>query len=277
MSKFDFAKVHNLKMALRIDDPGISSVLKKPIFLRKWHREPEFMEILERYLEPNDIFFDLGCNIGYVSLFVLKNINKEGFLYSIDPDFKNISALKKSIEINSLNNNYTIENIALSSEDGEIGFEFSEESNLHKINKELSIDSPSYKKIKCRSFDSYFENKKLPTFIKMDVEGAEIDILKGMKNFLESSSRCKILMELHPPLYSSKKCIESFELLFKNGFRLEKFVGSAFAHSHPLLKDKYNPTAKFRSGGFTRAVYDNVTKEDFYKIILNHLISHYIT
>ena len=79
------------------------------------------MEILERYLEPNDIFFDLGCNIGYVSLFVLKNINKEGFLYSIDPDFKNISALKKSIEINSLNNNYTIENIALSSEDGEIG------------------------------------------------------------------------------------------------------------------------------------------------------------
>ena len=256
-------------MAIRKDDPGISSVLKKPLLLRKWHREPEFMEILESYLAPEEIFFDLGCNIGYVALYVLKNLNEKGFLYAIDPDLKNISALKTSIEYNSLNKRHNIENIALSSEDGEIGFEFSEQSNLHKINKNLSKDSPTFRKINCRSFDSYFHKKPLPTFIKMDVEGAEIDILKGMKNFLESSSKCKILMELHPPLYKSKDCIKSFELLFKNGFKLEKFIGSAFAHSHSLLKNNYIPSEKFRSGGFTRAVYNNVTKEDFYKIILN--------
>tara|TARA_Y100000994_G_scaffold249514_1_gene261680 strand:- start:1646 stop:2530 length:885 start_codon:yes stop_codon:yes gene_type:complete len=258
-------------MAIRKDDPGISSVLKKPLLLRKWHREPEFMTILERYLEPEEIFFDLGCNIGYVALYVLQNLNKKGFLYAIDPDPKNISALKKSIEYNALKKSYTIENIALSSKDGEIGFEFSEESNLHKINNKLPEDSPTYRKINCRSFDSYFSNKSLPTFIKMDVEGAEIDILNGMKSFLESSSKCKILMELHPTLYSSKECIESFEILFKNGFKLEKFVGSAFAHSHPLLKENYIPSERFRSGGFTRAIYDNVTKDDFYKIILNKI------
>ena len=112
-------------MAIRKDDPGISSVLKKPLFFRKWHREPEFMTILERYLEPHEIFFDLGCNIGYVALYVLQNLNKEGFLYAIDPDPKNISALKKSIEHNIIKKKYTIENIALSSKDGEIGFEFS--------------------------------------------------------------------------------------------------------------------------------------------------------
>ena len=258
-------------MAIRKDDPGISSVLKKPLLLRKWHREPEFMSIIERYLNPRDIFFDLGCNIGYVSLFVLKNLNKNGFLYAIDPDPKNISAFKKSIELNYYEQNYTIENIAFSSEDGEIGFEFSEESNLHKINNKLSIDSPTYRKINCRSFDSYFSNKSLPTFIKMDVEGAEVDILKGMKCFLESSSKCKILMELHPTLYSPKECIQSFELLFKNGFKLEKFVGSAFAHSHPLLKNNYIPSEIFKSGGFTRAIFDDVTKDDFYKIILNKI------
>ena len=258
-------------MAIRKDDPGISSVLKKPLLLRKWHREPEFMAILERYLEPYEIFFDLGCNIGYVSLYVLQNLNKNGFLYAIDPDPKNIKALKTSIEYNSLKQSYTIENIALASKDGEIGFEFSEESNLHKINNKLPVDSPTYRNINCRSFDSYFSNKSLPTFIKMDVEGAEIDILNGMKSFLESSSKCKILMELHPTLYSSKKCLESFELLFKNGFKLEKFVGSAFAHLHPLLRENYIPSEKFRSGGFTRAIYDNVTENDFYKIILNKI------
>ena len=271
MSEFSFAKVHNLKMAIRKDDPGISSVLKKPLWLRKWHREPEFMTILERYLKPNEIFFDLGCNIGYVSLYILQNITNEGFLYAIDPDPKNISALKTSIKENDINKKYTIENIALSSKDGEIGFEFSEESNLHKINNKLPLDSPTYRKINCRSFDSYFSNKSLPTFIKMDVEGAEIDILNGMESFLESSSKCKILMELHPTLYSSKECIDSFELLFKNGFKLEKFIGSAFAHSHPLLKDNYIPSEKFKSGGFTRAIYNNVTKDDFYKILLNKI------
>ena len=63
MSGLSFAKVHNLKMAIRNDDPGISSILKKPRIFRKWHREPEFMSILERYLESEEIFFDLGCNI----------------------------------------------------------------------------------------------------------------------------------------------------------------------------------------------------------------------
>lgn len=269
MSELSFSKVHNLKMAIRNDDPGISSVLKKPLFLRKWHREPEFMAIIEEYLQPDEIFFDLGCNIGYVSLYVLQNLNKDGFLYAIDPDLKNILALKKSIEYNNIKKKFSIENIALSSNDGEIGFEFSEESNLHKINNKLSEDSPNFRKIKCCSFDSYFSDKSLPSFIKMDVEGAELDIILGMKNFLESSSKCKIIMELHPTLYSSEKCIESFDLLFKNGFKLEKFVGSAFAHSHPLLKDNYKPTSKFRSGGFTRAVYNDVKKEDFYKILLN--------
>ena len=138
MSNLIFSKVHGLTMALRKDDSGISKVLKKPLLQRKWHREPEFMDILENYLRPDDIFFDLGCNIGYVSLFVLKNLSKEGFLYAIDPDEINIFAFKNSIKNNNLPNNFSAEVIAMSSEDGEIGFEFSNKSNLHRINNKLS-------------------------------------------------------------------------------------------------------------------------------------------
>ena len=92
------------------------------------------MTILDDYLDPDDIFFDLGCNIGYVTLFVLKKLSKKGFLYAIDPDIENISTLQKSLEVNQLPKNLLIENLALSSQDGDIGFEFSKESNLHKIN-----------------------------------------------------------------------------------------------------------------------------------------------
>ena len=198
-------------------------------------------------------FLILDIILDTVSLFVLKNLNKNGFLYAIDPDPKNISAFKKSIELNGLKKKHTIENIAFSSKDGEIGFEFSQESNLHKINNKLSEDSQNYRKVKCRSFDSYFSGKSLPTFIKMDVEGAEIEILLGMKNFIESSSKCKILMELHPTLYSSEKLKESFDLLFKHGFKLEKFVGSPPTLS--LLKNKYIPLEKFKSGEHTTSAF----------------------
>lgn len=269
MSNFSFAKVHGLKMALRKDDPGISTVLKKPLIHRKWHREPEFMSILEKYLSKDEIFFDLGCNIGYVTLFVLKKLSEKGFLYAIDPDIKNILTLKKSLAVNNLSKNYYIDNVALSAEDGDIVFEFSEQSNLHKINSTLSPESPSYRKIKCFSFDSYFSDKKYPTFIKMDVEGAEIDILFGMKNFLQSSYPCKILMELHPTLYSPQKYREAFKLLYENGFKLEKFVGSTRAHNHPILKNNYTPDKIFKSGPFSRAVYKNIKEKDFHALNLN--------
>ncbi len=269
MSNYSFAKVHGLKMALRKDDPGISTVLKKPLMNRRWHREPEFMSILEEYLSSDDIFFDLGCNIGYVTLYVLKKLSKKGFLYGIDPDIKNILTLKKSLELNNLQNNYSIENIALSSNNGEIAFEFSKESNLHKINKDISPKSPSYRKIKSYSFDTYFSDKRFPSFIKMDVEGAEIEILYGMKDFLKSSLKCKILMELHPTLYNPKKYKDAFKLLFDNGFRLEKFVGSSRAHNHPILKNNYTPNKIFKSGPFSRAVFENIKEDDFHALNLN--------
>ena len=269
MSNYSFAKVHGLKMALRKDDPGISTVLKKPLINRKWHREPEFMSILENYLFPDDIFFDLGCNIGYVTLYVLKKLSNKGFLYGIDPDIKNILTLKKSLELNKIKNNFFIDNVALSSIDGEIGFEFSKESNLHKINSNLSPESPLYRKIKSYSFDSYFSDKKFPSFIKMDVEGAEIEIIYGMQNFLKSSSKCKILMELHPTLYNPENYKKAFKLLFENGFHLEKFVGSSRAHNHPILKNNYKPKEIFKSGPFSRAVYDDIKENDFHALNLN--------
>lgn len=264
-----FSKVHNLSMALRKDDPGISTVLKKPLVHRKWHREPEFMTILEEYLSPDDYFFDLGCNIGYVALFVLKNISKNGFLYAIDPDINNIETLKKSINLNKLSNNHLVENLALSSSDGEISFEFSEQSNLHRINKDIKPSNPFYRRIKSSTFDSYFEDKKFPTFIKMDVEGAEIDIIFGMKKFIKSSSKCKIIMELHPTSYDAKRYKEAFDLLFKNGFKIEKFVGASRAHKHPILSKNYKPSNIYKSGPFSRAVYDNLSIEDFHSLNLN--------
>ena len=103
----------------------------------------------------------------------------------------------------------------------------------------------------------------------MDVEGAEIEILYGMKDFLKSSLKCKILMELHPTLYNPKKYKDAFKLLFDNGFRLEKFVGSSRAHNHPILKNNYKPNKIFKSGPFSRAVYENIKEDDFHALNLN--------
>ena len=92
MSNLIFSKVYGLTMALRKDDSGISKVLKKPLLQRKWHREPEFMDILENYLRPDDIFFDLFRNLSKLSS---GNISKTRWPQRSPPS---ISSVIKKIE-----------------------------------------------------------------------------------------------------------------------------------------------------------------------------------
>ena len=76
-------------------------------------------------------------------------------------------------------------------------------------------------------------------------------------------------MELHPTLYNPENYKKAFKLLFENGFHLEKFVGSSRAHNHPILKNNYTPNKIFKSGPFSRAVFENIKEDDFHALNLN--------
>ena len=96
-NNFVIKTIHGFKIYLDKKDPGISRTLIKPKFFRKWHREPEFMDIIEKEVTKGMVAFDLGANIGYVTLCLANLIGKQGHVYAVEPSPHNFEILKNKI------------------------------------------------------------------------------------------------------------------------------------------------------------------------------------
>ncbi len=165
-------KVDKFDMHLDLTDGGISSVL-----YHQGGREKVFMSILKSTVKEGDVCFDLGANIGYPTMFMADKVGKDGVVYCAEPDPHNIELLELNIKENNFKDRCEVNQCAVTKEDGEIDFWLASAPNLNSVqktkNSKEKITVPSY------NFSTYFKDRKYPNFIKMDVEGAEVDILDG--------------------------------------------------------------------------------------------------
>jgi FkbM family methyltransferase len=153
-------------------------------------------------LKPGMVFVDVGANIGYYSLMASKLVGSNGKVFSFEPWSRNRSLLEENIKLNNLSN-ITIIPKALSNE----------ESDSTKIY--LPVDDncgmPSLKKLNEENYTGDFELTSTTTFqdflntfkpgnidvIKIDVEGSELNVLKGMSGSLaDKNFNPVILLEL---------------------------------------------------------------------------------
>ena len=91
--------IEGFDMTLDPSDGGISHVL--------YHvgvRERAFMSLLHSIVSPGMVCWDLGCNIGYTTLFMLRNVGPDGFVYAVDPDPRNLTLANINFNSNNFNN-----------------------------------------------------------------------------------------------------------------------------------------------------------------------------
>lgn len=241
-------------------DPGISETLRKPKYLRKWHREPEFMDIIESEVQSGDVAFDLGANIGYVTMHLAKYVGPTGKVYAVEPSPRNFTMLKKTIEANSAEDIVEIQQLAISSKSGVRDLNISDESNLNSFAKTKYTKQTI--EVNTTSIDDFFKNRRFPNFIKMDIEGAEVDALAGIDDLLVASDApIKILMEIHPMYYQEDAFSLQLERLFNKGFRT-KYLVSAGSPTPPYFTSRgYAPIKTYKTGDWGRGVYENVKNE----------------
>ncbi len=254
-------KIHGFKIFLDKKDPGISRTLMMPKFFRKWHREPEFMDIIEKEVKEGMVAFDLGANIGYVTLCLAKYVGNTGHVYSVEPSPHNYEILKKNILVNHLGNRVDAFQYAISSESGTTHFNLSEESNLHSIVKTKYTKQTI--EVNTVSIDDFFADKRFPNFIKMDIEGAELQALEGMNKILSMSDETmKILMEIHPMYYSKAKFAVQLKKMFDAGFKAKYVVSAGTARPDYFVEKGYRPDKVYTTGDWRRGVYLGVSNED---------------
>ncbi len=159
-------------------------------------------------------FFDVGAHVGIVTLPVSKAIGQMGTVYSFEPSKKNQFFLNYHIKKNYIQNVKVINKVVSSKKKNRIKFfESDQPSGMNSILqiKEKKITNEIF----CETItldDFCIKNKLLPEIIKVDIEGAEIDLLYGSLNLIK---RCQpmIFLSYHPS--HIKKLGYKKDLIFK--------------------------------------------------------------
>jgi len=146
-----------------------------------------------------DVIFDVGAHIGLYALPAAKEISAEGKIYAFEPSHANCRYLSRHLEYNRLSN-VNVNNVLVGGEDRE-ETDFYENDRADAMNAMLvQKNVQDYRLVKRRqiTLDRFCAEKDLvPQVIKIDVEGAELKVLKGARDVLTTHAP-RIFLSVHP-------------------------------------------------------------------------------
>lgn len=160
--------------------------------ITKGEFEPLSTKVFLDLLDSSSVVVDVGANFGYYTVLGAKK-SSSGRVYSFEPGKSNFRVLKKNINLNGLHNVYA-EEIALGNSNEEASFR---EDSIHSGRSE--VDPKGKNKVQMKTLDSYADINGLDSvdFIKIDVEGYELEVLKGASNLIARSGNMHALLEFN--------------------------------------------------------------------------------
>lgn len=169
---------------------------------------------------------DVGANVGYHSLIMTKLVGQKGSVYSFEPEIKNIELLNTNIKLNRFKNINIIKK-AVSNQNGSIKLYLSNSDNLGVHSTVFCEDTVSnkFEEIEAVKLDDFVTDNQIKKvdFVKIDVEGAETDVLAGMENIL-LNHRPIIVMELVEKLQNIKGwTTKSVKEMMKNKYNYKAY------------------------------------------------------
>ncbi len=179
-------------------------------------------KIMEEKIEMGNIVVDVGANIGLHTLNMARIVGNTGQVFAFEPDPSNFEILGKNVKINNYQN-IILEKKAIGDKHGRTTLYQSDHPGKHRIFPQTE-QAKSQVQVELTNLDNYFDSDMIDkiNFIKIDVEGLEFSVLKGMKNILKNSKKIKILFEFMPEntMEVGFTPIELLNYLTSNDFKL---------------------------------------------------------
>jgi FkbM family methyltransferase len=163
--------------------------------------EPAGTLCLERRLGEGSVFIDVGANAGYFSLIASKLVGRQGRVFAFEPNPSVASELKANL-LRSCVQNVSVEQAACSNSNSPVSLYISSNSNTGKTSLfSKNAKSKTRVTVPCTRLDDFVADRNLDRIdiVKIDVEGAELMVLEGMKNCL-LRFRPQVILELEPIL-----------------------------------------------------------------------------
>jgi len=164
--------------------------------------EPELQAALREFLRPGQTVYDVGANIGYVSLLMARAVGPGGQVFAFEPLPANVERIRHNIAINHLQNVQLIP-AAVTDQTGEVTFYVHDSVGMGKAAGSAGRRAQTYRaeiRVAALSLDEFVftQGNPPPQAVKMDIEGGEVLALPGMKRVLETYHPL-MLLELHGP------------------------------------------------------------------------------
>ena len=214
--KVEYARIHGHRMYLGDDR-----------LLLSWRKvyEPESTKLVIEEIQRGNTVFDVGAHIGYYTLLFAKLVGPQGKVVAFEPHPKTFEILAGNVTRNSYQN-VALERVGLSNQTGTAKLYLHESSSgdhsLRNLGEASAIE------IETRRADEF--NYSIPDFVKIDVEGAELLVLQGMKELLSRNPKVRLLIEYQPlhqeQMVGSERTLLDF--LEENGFVYTQYDRNLF-------------------------------------------------
>lgn len=202
------------RMFIDTNDVGLSTFLLLDGYWEMWTTEA-----MLQFIRQGMTVIDVGANLGYFTMLMADLTGPSGKVLAIEPNPQMASRLRRSAFVNGFAPHTVIHEIAAGDQDGMSGLTIpiGEPKNAHLSPAGSGIDVP------IRRIDQLPEAVDAD-FIKIDVEGAEEAVWRGMAGILSRNRPLTVMLEFTPGRYADAA----------------GFLDSILAHGFALMTVDYN-------------------------------------
>src|SRR5919112_1463092 len=159
--------------------------------------------IIEHFTpRQGDVVVDIGAHMGRYTIIAAKRVGTKGKVMAIEANPSNFEMLNRNIKLNQLTNIISLNN-AVYSKETKIKLYLPGEELGHTIYNTVMSDraknEDKFVEVSANTLDYFLQLKGIMevNWVKIDVEGAEFEVLKGATNVLSKSKDIALLIEIH--------------------------------------------------------------------------------
>lgn len=203
--------------------------------------EEDVLEVIKKELRKGATYVDIGSNIGEHALFAA-TINSTGRVVAFEPIKRLFDQFSDSIQLNNINH-ISLHNKACGETEGEAEINFST-SNIGGASIVESTGRASHETISIIKGDSVLLEEEQVNLIKIDTEGFELEVLRGILATIHKH-RPKLIIEYSPVLYTGERQgngLKILDLLEKEGYTITSIDDGGKTHltrDLHILAEKY--------------------------------------
>ena len=188
------------------------------LYLKGAWVEADVANLFDRFLREEDIFFDIGANMGFYTFMAAKRCGPAGRVYAFEPQPNLVRCLQRSVTLNGYETWVVVEEVAVTDKHN------AQVTLYYAANKETTgtpsilahewLDKRSAVRVPGISIDGYVQDRGIDRInaIKMDIEGAEMFALRGMRRTLAEVGPHLLVLEVLPPVLSFQDIARSAPL-----------------------------------------------------------------